>query len=72
MGGRDTPSAGLDVTAEFLKLNLSRWGFKPAGDNGSFFQKIELTVETVEAANNILQVDGKDFAMNSDFFRMSG
>jgi hypothetical protein len=72
MGGRDTPSAGLDITAEFLKLNLSRWGFKPAGDNGSFFQKIELTVETVEAANNLLQVDGKDFAMNSDFFRMSG
>ncbi|HVF47671.1 MAG TPA: hypothetical protein VNA17_08915, partial [Pyrinomonadaceae bacterium] len=35
MGGRDTPSYGLDVTAEFLKMNLQRWGFKPAGDNGS-------------------------------------
>ncbi|HKP71277.1 MAG TPA: M28 family peptidase [Pyrinomonadaceae bacterium] len=72
MGGRDTPSAGLDVTAEFLKMNLSRWGFKPAGDNGSFFQKIELTNETIEPANNILQIDGKDFVLTSDFFRMSG
>src|SRR6476661_4968652 len=42
MGGRDTPSAGLDITAEFIKMNLQRWGFKPAGDNGTFFQKIDL------------------------------
>ena len=33
MGGRDTPSQGLDITAEFLKMNLQRWGFKGAGDN---------------------------------------
>ena len=42
MEGRDTPSRGLDITAKFLALNLSRWGFKPAGDVGSFFQNIEL------------------------------
>src|SRR5688572_19274217 len=72
MEGRDTPSRGLDVTAEFLKMNLSRWGFKPAGDNGTYFQKIELTMESVDAVNNILQVDGKTFNLNSDFFRISG
>ena len=48
MEGRDTPSRGLDITAEFIKMNLSRWGFKPAGDNGTFFQKIELTRETLD------------------------
>ena len=37
MEGRDTPSRGLDTTAEFIKMNLSRWGFKPAGDNGTYF-----------------------------------
>src|SRR5687767_11486483 len=42
MEGRDTPSRGLDTTAKFLALNLSRWGFKPAGDNGTFFQRIDL------------------------------
>src|SRR5688500_8159926 len=72
MGGRDTPSTGLDVTAEFLKMNLKRWGFKPAGDNGTFFQKIELTSESVDPANNILQIDGKTFNLNTDFFRMGG
>ena len=42
MEGRDTPSRGLDLTAKFLAMNLARWGFKPAGDEGSFFQRIEL------------------------------
>ena len=42
MEGRDTPSRGLDTTAKFIAMNLSRWGFKPAGDNGTFFQKIRL------------------------------
>src|ERR1041385_9505656 len=42
MEGRDTPSRGLDTTAKFLAMNLHRWGFKPAGDDGSFFQRIGL------------------------------
>lgn len=42
MEGRDTPSRGLDTTAKFIALNLSRWGFKPAGDDGTFFQTIGL------------------------------
>ena len=72
MEGRDTPSRGLDVTAEFLKMNLSRWGFKPAGDNGTYFQKMELSVETIDAVNNILQVDGRPFNLNGDFYRLRG
>src|SRR6478736_1127793 len=32
MEGRDTPSRGLDTTAKFIAFNLSKWGFKPAGD----------------------------------------
>src|SRR5688500_4974998 len=39
MEGRDTPSRGLDLTAKYLASNLSRWGLKPAGDNGTFFQR---------------------------------
>ncbi|CAN5598831.1 hypothetical protein BH10ACI1_BH10ACI1_00400 [soil metagenome] len=72
MEGRDTPSRGLDTTAEFIKMNLSRWGFKPAGDNGTFFQKIALRRESVDAAATKLNVGGKDFAFNEDFFRLGG
>jgi hypothetical protein len=72
MEGRDTPSRGLDTTAEFLKMNLSRWGFKPAGDDGTFFQKIELASESLDPANNLLQIDGKTFNLGADFYRLAG
>lgn len=72
MGGRDTPSAGLDVTAEFLKMNLQRWGFKPAGDNGTFFQKIALTRESIDPAKTTLEVGGQNFVFGEDFYRVRG
>lgn len=72
MGGRDTPSQGLDVTAEFLKMNLERWGFKPAGDSGSFFQKIALTRESLDPANTTLEIAGQNYIFGEDFFRMRG
>lgn len=72
MAGRDTPSKGLDVTAEFLKMNLKSWGFKPAGDEGSFFQKIEVRMTSIEAADNTVSIGDQNFKLNDDFFRLSG
>jgi Zn-dependent M28 family amino/carboxypeptidase len=72
MGGRDTPSAGLDITAEFIKMNLERWGFKPAGDNGSFFQKITLTREALDPAQTTLDINGQKFTFGDDFYRVRG
>lgn len=72
MAGRDTPSQGLDVTAEFLKMKLSRWGFKPAGDNGTFFQKMALRIESIDPADNKLSLGGQDYSLNTDFFRVNG
>ncbi len=72
MEGRDTPSRGLDTTAEFLKMNLSRWGFKPAGDNGTFFQKISLRRESLDASATKLIVENSEFVLNEDYFRLSG
>lgn len=72
MEGRDTPSRGLDTTAEFLKMNLSRWGFKPAGDNGTFFQKISLRRESIDTSATKLIVENTEFALNEDYFRLSG
>ncbi len=72
MGGRDTPSQGLDITAEFLKMKLSRWGFKPAGDSGTFFQKMSLRMESIDPADNKLSVGDQSYLLNADFLRMSG
>ncbi len=67
MEGRDTPSRGLDVTAKFIAMNLSRWGFKPAGDNGTFFQKIALTRGRVETASSRVEIGGQQFSPGTDF-----
>ncbi len=72
MGGRDTPSQGLDITAEFIRMNLEKWGFKPAGDNGTFFQKIALARESIDPDKTKLEIAGKNYVMSDDFFRTSG
>lgn len=72
MEGRDTPSRGLDTTAKFIGMNLSSWGFKPAGDNGTFYQKMALTRESLDAAATSLEIDGQAFVLNEDFYRVSG
>ncbi len=72
MEGRDTPSRGLDLTAKFIGMMLSRWGFKPAGDDGTFFQKIALKREAVDAASTVLSVGDTKFVYGEDFFRLGG
>lgn len=72
MEGRDTPSRGLDTTAKFIGMNLSRWGFKPAGDNGTYYQKIALRRDIIDAANTSVEIGGQKFAYGEDFMRLSG
>ncbi|HEY0657195.1 MAG TPA: M28 family peptidase [Pyrinomonadaceae bacterium] len=67
MEGRDTPSRGLDLTAKFMATLLSRWGFKPAGDNGTFFQKIDLSRSAVDNANTTVEIGGQKLVYGTDF-----
>lgn len=67
MEGRDTPSRGLDTTAKFIAMNLERWGFKPAGDEGTFFQKIVLRRDQLDAANSSAEINGQKFKLGEDF-----
>ena len=67
MEGRDTPSRGLDTTAKFIAMNLGRWGFKPMGDDGTFFQKIALRREALDTAKTSASINGKDFVVGEDF-----
>lgn len=72
MEGRDTPSRGLDTVAKFIGMNLSKWGFKPAGDDGTYYQKIAIRSESTDPEKNSLQIGGQNFAFADDFFRLSG
>jgi Zn-dependent M28 family amino/carboxypeptidase len=67
MEGRDTPSRGLDTTAQFLALNLSRWGFKTAGDDGSYFQKIALSRDVIDKAETRVQLNNQTLAFGDDY-----
>ena len=67
MEGRDTPSRGLDTTAKFIAMNLDRWGFKPAGDDGTFFQKIALKRDALDATKTTAEINGQKFAFADDF-----
>src|SRR5215510_12629514 len=59
MEGRDTPSRGLNTTAKFLAMNLTLWGFKPAGDEGSFFQRIDLRRERADTGQTKVDFSGR-------------
>jgi Zn-dependent M28 family amino/carboxypeptidase len=67
MEGRDTPSRGLDTVAKFIAVNLTRWGFKPAGDDGTFFQKIALRRDQVDVTRSIAEINGQKFNFAEDF-----
>ena len=67
MEGRDTPSRGLDTVAKFLAMNLSRWGFKPAGDDGSYLQRIVLRRDQLDAAASSAEINGQKFTFGEDF-----
>jgi Zn-dependent M28 family amino/carboxypeptidase len=72
MEGRDTPSRGLDTTAKFLAMNLHRWGFKPAGDDGSYFQHIELHRDRADSGLTKVEVNGRSLTTGTDFIPAGG
>ena len=65
--GRDTPSRGLDTTAKFIAMNLERWGFKPAGDDDTFFQHITLRRDILDGAHSVAEINGQKFSYGEDF-----
>ncbi len=67
MEGRDTPSKGLDITAGFLAMNLARWGFKPAGDNGTYLQKIALRRDTIDKEQIRVTLNGQPLTFGDDY-----
>lgn len=72
MEGRDTPSRGLDTAAKFLAMNLARWGFKPAGGDGTFFQRIELRRNRADNGQTKVEINGRTLANGTDFLPLGG
>ncbi|MGH7570288.1 MAG: M28 family metallopeptidase [Gemmatimonadota bacterium] len=56
MGGRDTPSPGLEMTAEYLADEFRALGLEPGGDNGTFLQRYPLPVQVPDSASGTTTV----------------
>ena len=58
MGGRDTPSPGLDKTAAYIAREFQRLGLKPGGDSGSFLQRYAILRRQADTAAAKLEIRG--------------
>jgi hypothetical protein len=65
--GRDTPSRGLDIAAMYIARHLSAWGIKPAGDNGTYFQKFPLRRSRIDVDATRVTIGGQSYAYGQDF-----
>ena len=72
MEGRDTPSRGLDLTAKFLAMSLGRLSFKPAGDNNSFFQRIDLRRDRADSGQTKVEYLGRTLTPGTDYLPAGG
>ena len=67
--GRNTPSRGLEIAAEYIASQFRSAGLEPGGDDGSYFQKARMVVARpdltgfrlkINSGPRTLDVDAKD------------
>lgn len=64
--GRDTPSRGLDLACWYVATQLKLWGAKPAGDDGTYFQKIQFGTPAVDLAATSVSINGNTLQLGKD------
>lgn len=52
MMGRQTPSPGLELTAQYVAGEFKRFGLRPGGDSGGYIQRYPLTTYRIDVANS--------------------
>lgn len=65
--GRNTPSPGFDKAADYIVSRLTTAGLKPFGDGGTFYQRYEMHESEIDASAASVDIDGKRFAIGTDF-----
>src|SRR5215831_7345935 len=73
--GRGVGARGGELATEYIATQFALLGAKPAGENGSYFQKVPLVgVETQPGATLSATGSGKtvDFKWAEDFIGVSG
>lgn len=58
MGGRDTPSPGLELTAAWIASEFERIGLAPGGDGGSYVQRYPIETVRPDLVASSARVNG--------------
>ncbi len=72
MGGRNTPSAGLNKTANWIAEEFARFGLTPGGDDGSFLQYYTIETLRPNPGMSSAQIGGKSLEFGSDIVVANG
>ncbi len=59
MLGRATPSSQLDAVAAYVAGEFQRFGLKPGGDSGTYFQHYPLEVLRFDPESSIVRITGR-------------
>jgi hypothetical protein len=65
--GRDTPSRGLDLAGMYIVSHLQRWGVKPAGENGTYYQTLRFRTDAIDPAETRIRISGQSFEYGVGF-----
>jgi len=71
--GRDTPSRGLDIAAEYIASQFRRYGLEPAGDH-EYFQNVVVRPDDPDSAksrNVVGLLRGSDPVLKDEFVMLS-
>ena len=66
MMGRQTGTVYHDKGTDYIARELKRLGLKPAGDSGTYFQRLPVVMRAI-ASGAKLVTDGKEFVAGRDF-----
>jgi Zn-dependent M28 family amino/carboxypeptidase len=65
--GRGTGQRGGDVAAAYIATQFALYGLKPAGDNGSFLQRVPMVGVTTDPSSTVtLNVKGQPWPLHLD------
>lgn len=68
LGGRDTPSPGLDIACLYVASQLKLYGVEPAGEDGTYFQTITISPGAVDATKTTASIAGSTLTYGTDYF----
>ncbi len=68
--GRGNGSPELERAAEYIAAQFRSYGLQTAGDNGTYFQKFDITTGAEFGSKNTLQVSGVSKEKGKDFVTM--